>query len=152
MPPLDPGALLVSMERSGRPAAVSSAALTCLEPRRSLTRESWKDASFSRNARMPCSGFGSAGAAATASGCTSSTTTGFGFCFSTGCSASFTSSGGLISWRTGAGGLGRSLTSMRTMRSGTFATSSASGRGRFTSGNTMASSAQKSSEAASDLR
>jgi ribosomal protein S27E len=122
-------------------------------PMRSVTRASLNEESFSRKARIPCSRCGSVFATSTGSGSTSRST---GFCgtvFSTGFCATCSSCGfGLVSSRGGAGGRGRDSIIMRTTRSGTSNTSPGSGRGRSISGKTSASSRQRSSEAASDLR
>ena len=154
MPPLEPGALVVSIERSGRPDALSFAVVDralsravadagLLERREFLAER--QDALLRLRLRGP---------SATAPAALSAVIDRLGgFGFSTGCCCELLLLRlRLQLLRAGAGGRGRSSIIMRTTRSGTSTVSSARASGRSISGNTNANSMQKSSETASDLR
>ena len=133
IPPLEPGARVVTMERSGRPvAAEPDSSIFAFEPSRATASRVARSENSSRKARIPRDGLGCSTAAGLASldGALCSATTASedstGF---VGASGSVTARGTSIG-----GGKGRSSRIRRVKRSCSSSTSQRSGIGRSISG------------------
>ncbi len=158
MPPLEPGAEVVTIERSGRPTLFSPAVLRrACEPSLAFVSRSARAAKLSRKARMPfdltCS-FVSTGADSATTGCStvSGISSGSGGVSSASSGSSGSGSGSSMTGSgSGFGGGSSSRTSLAT-RSGTSISLARSGIGRSMMLNSQPSNRHTSSDASTDLR
>ncbi len=160
MPPLDPGAFVVTIARSGRPTASSPALRTrACEPRSVSGRRLARLAKLSRNARMPfdftCSRVSTSSATVAGLSVDSGTTSSGGGTSSATCSGSGSGSGissSICGCSTGGGGGGNSSRTSLATRSGNSVTRVLSTIGNAIELRMKATSNEAASEEPSDFR